>query len=159
MDNTVNYRINRTINTTQKLGALLNKLTTSSVKTTNPNIIQTDLASSWMEQFVTPNYDYIQSDQSIKLDSEDTVNNNANISNHKTNNIKTKEINDELNIRKDFPLITSSTSLDNFLVWFDNGATTQKPQIVIDKVKEFYETYNSNIHRGSHKLADMTTEE
>jgi cysteine desulfurase / selenocysteine lyase len=44
------------------------------------------------------------------------------------------------------------------LVYFDNGATSQKPQIVLDKVKEVYTSYNGNIHRGVHYLSDMSSE-
>lgn len=44
------------------------------------------------------------------------------------------------------------------LVYFDNGATTQKPLCVIDAVKEVYMTYNGNIHRGVHMMSDLTSE-
>lgn len=44
------------------------------------------------------------------------------------------------------------------LVYFDNGATTQKPKCVIDTVSEVYATYNANIHRGVHFLSDMSSE-
>jgi len=43
------------------------------------------------------------------------------------------------------------------LIYFDNAATTQKPQIVIDTLKEYYETINSNIHRGVHFLSQKAT--
>jgi cysteine desulfurase/selenocysteine lyase len=38
------------------------------------------------------------------------------------------------------------------LIWLDNAATTQKPQVVIDRVSYFYEHENSNIHRAAHEL-------
>ena len=44
------------------------------------------------------------------------------------------------------------------LVWLDNGATTQKPNQVIDKISDYYRTYNSNIHRGAHTLAARATD-
>lgn len=44
------------------------------------------------------------------------------------------------------------------LAWFDNAATTQKPQSVIDKISRFYENDNSNIHRGAHTLAARSTD-
>ena len=47
---------------------------------------------------------------------------------------------------------------DKPLVYFDNGATTQKPQCVIDAVDDVYKTYNGNIHRGVHFLSDMSSE-
>lgn len=47
---------------------------------------------------------------------------------------------------------------DKQLVYFDNGATTQKPQCVLDAVREVYTTYNGNIHRGVHAMSDMTSE-
>lgn len=45
------------------------------------------------------------------------------------------------------------------LVYFDNAATTQKPQIVIDALTRYYETINSNIHRGVHHLSQLATSE
>ncbi len=44
------------------------------------------------------------------------------------------------------------------LIYFDNGATTQKPQQVIDAVTQYYTLYNSNIHRGVHYLSQIATE-
>jgi cysteine desulfurase/selenocysteine lyase len=60
-------------------------------------------------------------------------------------------------IRADFPILNRKV-YDKFLVYFDNGATTQKPQCVIDAVNEVYTTYNANIHRGVHFLSDMSSE-
>jgi len=45
------------------------------------------------------------------------------------------------------------------LVYFDNAATTQKPQVVIDALSDYYETINSNIHRGVHYLSQRATDE
>jgi len=60
-------------------------------------------------------------------------------------------------IRADFPILKRNV-YNKPLVYFDNGATTQKPQCVIDAVDEVYESYNGNIHRGVHFLSDMSSE-
>ena len=60
-------------------------------------------------------------------------------------------------IRADFPILSRKV-YDKPLVYFDNGATTQKPQCVIDAVDEVYTSYNGNIHRGVHFLSDMSSE-
>jgi cysteine desulfurase / selenocysteine lyase len=60
-------------------------------------------------------------------------------------------------IRADFPILNRKV-YDKPLVYFDNGATTQKPQCVIDAVTEVSVTYNANIHRGVHYLSDRSSE-
>ena len=60
-------------------------------------------------------------------------------------------------VRKDFPVLRQTVN-GKPLVWLDNAATTQKPQSVIDSISDFYENYNSNIHRGAHTLAAHATE-
>ena len=60
-------------------------------------------------------------------------------------------------IRADFPIL-SRKIYGRPLVYFDNGATTQKPNCVIDAVDDVYESYNGNIHRGVHFLSDMSSE-
>ena len=55
-------------------------------------------------------------------------------------------------IKKDFPILRETVN-GKPLVWFDNAATTQKPQSVIDRIAYFYEHENSNIHRAAHELA------
>jgi cysteine desulfurase/selenocysteine lyase len=55
-------------------------------------------------------------------------------------------------IKKDFPILNETVN-GKPLVWFDNAATTQKPQSVIDRIAYFYEHENSNIHRAAHELA------
>ena len=60
-------------------------------------------------------------------------------------------------IRNDFPIL-NRTVYGKRLVYFDNGATTQKPQCVIDAVSEVFTSYNSNIHRGVHALSDLASE-
>jgi cysteine desulfurase/selenocysteine lyase len=59
-------------------------------------------------------------------------------------------------IRKDFPIL-SRTVNGKALVYFDNGATAQKPQIVIDAISHYYAYQNSNIHRGVHTLSREIT--
>ncbi len=60
-------------------------------------------------------------------------------------------------IRRDFPILRERVN-GRPLVWFDNAATTQKPQAVIDRLAKFYETENSNIHRAAHELAARATD-
>ncbi len=60
-------------------------------------------------------------------------------------------------IRKDFPIL-KATVHGKPLIWFDNAATTQKPQAVIDRLAYFYEHENSNIHRAAHDLAARATD-
>jgi len=60
-------------------------------------------------------------------------------------------------IRRDFPILNQRVH-GKPLVWFDNAATTQKPQSVIDAMSYFYSHDNSNIHRGAHTLAARATD-
>lgn len=60
-------------------------------------------------------------------------------------------------IRKDFPILAERVN-GRPLVWFDNAATTQKPQVVIDRLAQFYTHENSNIHRAAHELAARATD-
>ncbi len=60
-------------------------------------------------------------------------------------------------IRKDFPILHQMVN-GKPLIYFDNGATSQKPQVVINCEKEYYETYNANIHRGVHYLSQKATD-
>ncbi len=60
-------------------------------------------------------------------------------------------------IRADFPLLQRSV-YDKPLIYFDNGATTQKPLCVLDAVREVYTNYNGNVHRGVHAMSDLTSE-
>ena len=55
--------------------------------------------------------------------------------------------------REDFPILKRKIK-NNDLIFFDNGATTQKPNQVIDTISEYYRTYNSNIHRSVYTLGD-----
>lgn len=62
------------------------------------------------------------------------------------------------NIKKDFPILQRQVN-GSPLVYLDNGATTQKPQIVLDALEKYYKNYNSNIHRGVHYLSQIATDE
>ncbi len=60
-------------------------------------------------------------------------------------------------IRKDFPILHQKVG-GKQLVYLDNAATSQKPLAVINTIRDYYEHYNSNIHRGAHHLAQLATE-
>lgn len=60
-------------------------------------------------------------------------------------------------IRDDFPILKTKIH-GKPLIYLDNAATTQKPQSVIDTIVNYYTTYNSNIHRGTHHLSNLATE-
>ena len=60
-------------------------------------------------------------------------------------------------VRQDFPILGEEIN-GHPLVYLDNAATTQKPQIVIDTISEFYRSQNANIHRGVHTLSQRGTE-
>ncbi|HJD75568.1 MAG TPA: cysteine desulfurase [Bacteroides reticulotermitis] len=60
-------------------------------------------------------------------------------------------------IREDFPIL-SRTVYDKPLVYFDNGATTQKPRLVVDSLVDEYYSVNANVHRGVHYLSQQATE-
>lgn len=60
-------------------------------------------------------------------------------------------------VRRDFPILQERVN-GRPLVWFDNAATTQKPQAVIDRLSHFYAHENSNIHRAAHELAARATD-
>jgi len=64
---------------------------------------------------------------------------------------------DVAGVRKDFPVLQERVN-GRPLVWFDNAATTQKPQSVIDRIAYFYRHENSNIHRAAHELAARATD-
>jgi cysteine desulfurase/selenocysteine lyase len=60
-------------------------------------------------------------------------------------------------VRADFPILGETVN-GKPLIWFDNAATTQKPQVVIDRLSYFYAHENSNIHRAAHELAARATD-
>ena len=61
-------------------------------------------------------------------------------------------------IRKDFPILERKVN-GKPLVYFDNAATTQKPNVVIDSMTHYYRYENANIHRGLHFLSEVATEQ
>ena len=65
---------------------------------------------------------------------------------------------DVMKIRKDFPILEQMVN-DKPLVYLDNAATSQKPQVVIDTLVRYYNEENANIHRGVHTLSQLATEE
>ena len=65
--------------------------------------------------------------------------------------------NNVIDIRKDFPILHTSVN-GKPLIYFDNGATSQKPQSVIDSFSNYYTTLNANIHRGVHTLSQQATQ-
>ncbi len=60
-------------------------------------------------------------------------------------------------IRKDFPILNTEVN-GNQLVYFDNAATSQTPNCVIESISDYYKSLNSNIHRGVHKLSQLATD-
>jgi len=60
------------------------------------------------------------------------------------------------NIRNEFPILKQAVN-DKPLIYFDSGATSQKPQCVIDSINHFYSHSNANVHRGIHTLGDRAT--
>jgi len=63
---------------------------------------------------------------------------------------------DVKHIRQQFPILSQQVN-GSPLVYFDNAATTQKPQQVIDALNNYYTRQNSNIHRGVHYLSQLAT--
>jgi cysteine desulfurase/selenocysteine lyase len=68
----------------------------------------------------------------------------------------TESVFDVENIRKDFPIL-NQTVHGKPLVYLDNAATSQKPQVVVDSLVRFYSEFNSNVHRGVHLLSERAT--
>ena len=75
----------------------------------------------------------------------------------KPNKIYNKKFN-VANIRKDFPILKTKSNKKP-LIFFDNGASSQKPKVVLEKIKEIYEKKYANIHRGIYDLSQKATEE
>lgn len=64
---------------------------------------------------------------------------------------------DVLKIREDFPILKREVQ-GKPLIYFDNAATSQTPQVVIDAIVDYYSNYNANIHRGVHSLSQEATD-
>ena len=59
--------------------------------------------------------------------------------------------------REDFPILNEKVH-GRALVYLDNAATTQKPQVVLDAIMEAYSMWNANVHRGVHHLSQVATQ-
>ena len=68
-----------------------------------------------------------------------------------------RKVVDWAKVRKDFPILDQSVH-GQPLIYFDNAATTQKPQPVLDALRRYYQTDNANVHRGLHALSTRATE-
>jgi cysteine desulfurase/selenocysteine lyase len=71
--------------------------------------------------------------------------------------ILNKQMLDIKKIRADFPILSQKVN-GKPLVYFDNGATSQKPKVVIEAITKYYEEINANIHRGVHTLSQLATD-
>ncbi|OWP84961.1 cysteine sulfinate desulfinase [Flavobacterium davisii] len=60
-------------------------------------------------------------------------------------------------VREDFPILNQKVN-GKSLIYFDNGATAQKPKVVIDAISKYYNEINANIHRGVHTLSQLATD-
>ena len=61
------------------------------------------------------------------------------------------------NIRNEFPVL-NQTIQGKSLIYLDSAATSQKPTVVLDALRHYYEKDNANVHRGSHSLSIRATE-
>ncbi len=61
-------------------------------------------------------------------------------------------------VRGDFPILSRTVRDGRRLVYLDSGATSQKPTVVLDAEREFYELHNAAVHRGAHQLAEEATD-
>src|SRR5512139_1420073 len=67
-----------------------------------------------------------------------------------------KKMIDWSKLRADFPILDQQVH-GQPLIYFDNGATTQKPRAVIEALRHYYERDNANVHRGIHELSNRAT--
>jgi cysteine desulfurase/selenocysteine lyase len=65
---------------------------------------------------------------------------------------------DAATLRKDFPIFERTVRAGQRLVYLDSGATSQKPRVVLDAERDFYEVRNAAVHRGAHQLAEEATQ-
>ena len=72
------------------------------------------------------------------------------------NDIETETPLDAEALRADFPVLNEQVN-GKPLVYLDNAASTQKPRMVIERLKRYYETENANVHRGVHELSQRAT--
>ncbi len=64
---------------------------------------------------------------------------------------------DARNVEDDFPILLQRDLAGNQLVYLDSAATSQKPQMVIEAMNDYYRAYNANVHRGIHRLSEEAT--
>ncbi len=87
--------------------------------------------------------------------------NNSSILGQITTFVFRKNLNNKMldiqKIRADFPILEQKVN-GKPLIYFDNGATSQKPKVVIDAITKYYEEINANIHRGVHTLSQLATD-
>src|SRR6266581_1714582 len=69
---------------------------------------------------------------------------------------KKKKMTDWAALRDDFPVLDQEVH-GQPLIYFDNAATTQKPRVVLDALRHYYERDNANVHRGIHELSNRAT--
>src|SRR5579864_8111702 len=67
-----------------------------------------------------------------------------------------KKMIDWAKLRADFPILNQEVH-GHPLIYFDNAASSQKPQVVIDALTHYYERDNANVHRGIHELSNRAT--
>src|SRR5512139_3890351 len=67
-----------------------------------------------------------------------------------------KKMIDWSKLRADFPILDQQVH-GQPLIYFDNGATTQKPRVVVEALRRYYERDNANVHRGIHELSSRAT--
>ncbi|MCL1956597.1 MAG: cysteine desulfurase [Fibromonadales bacterium] len=107
-----------------------------------------------LEQWASP---YFPEFQETKVDNEEPKAYSPTVSSYKEAPAGKTGF-DVNQIRKDFPILNEKVNGGKPLVWLDNGATTQKPNAVIDRISYFYQHENSNVHRGAHELAARATD-
>ncbi len=61
-------------------------------------------------------------------------------------------------LREDFPILSRTIREERPLVYLDSGATSQKPRVVLDAERDYYEQHNAAVHRGAHQLAEEATD-
>ena len=111
-----------------------------------------------------------QADSDAEIQARTTANDNNVISHKDNGGVKADAVGGQKNnsqivigtktleqIRRDFPILSEKVN-GNPLIWLDNGATTQRPKQVIDRISYYYEHENSNVHRGAHTLAARSTD-
>ena len=65
---------------------------------------------------------------------------------------------DAKKVKNDFPILDQEDRAGNRLVYLDSAATSQKPLAVIEAMNQYYRDFNSNVHRGIHRLSEESTE-